>query len=310
MDKNVAGQQFRLIYTQDVYDPQKYKLTSSNPGQFFYNVFYTEAGPDHAVTFTLTIPFPFVTQGATPVHVYSTVTIATGPDGQTCLIPGQEIWNAKEYITLGRDTYQKMGDTTTITVIVPADAVPDSGTLYLNLHLDYGLKSVHGWAKKAKTSGCPVPPGSNALPTDADDADNGTGVIICNFQQYTFTYSAVDGAGTQSDSATVMSENVFKNDPGIAGLVMEADGTPIPDVKVEIYQGTTLMARLTTDEHGFYMWTYKYSGKPTPFTVKLPDLGMQVSFIFKSKGFAIVNFYLEGPGGTPPARTEVFAKWL
>lgn len=313
IDSGVAGAQFRLIYTQDPYAPTKYKLTASNPGQFYYNVFYTNAGPGNDVTFTLVIPFPYVTQGATPIHVYDTVTMVQ-LNGQTCLLPGNEIYHASQYIFLGNG-YDSMGKTATLIVTVPASVVPDTGTVYLNIHLDYGEKKVGGWSKTAKSAGtCPVPLGKS--PSDSDDADNSTGVIICNFQQYTFSYSAVDGSGAQGDSPTVMSENVFKNDPGIAGLVVDAWGTPVPNVKVEIWQGSEWKVTLSTDENGFYMWAYKYGGKPTTFTVRLPDTPgsdgnpMERSFIFKSNGFAVVNFHL--PSWTPEIAswTEVFAKWL
>ena len=72
-DTGMTGDQFRLIFTPDM-SPAIYKLTASNPGQFYYNVIYVGAG---STTVTLTIPYPFVTQGAVPVHVYSDVMTAT-----------------------------------------------------------------------------------------------------------------------------------------------------------------------------------------------------------------------------------------
>src|SRR5262249_49977238 len=68
-DTSLTGDQFRLILTPDM-SPAIYKLTASNPGQFYYNVIYVGAG---STTVTLTIPYPFVTQGAVPLHVYSDV---------------------------------------------------------------------------------------------------------------------------------------------------------------------------------------------------------------------------------------------
>ena len=50
-----------------------YVVDNHDPGQFYYNVVYTGAG---ATTVGLVLPYPFVTQGATSVHVYSGVTSA------------------------------------------------------------------------------------------------------------------------------------------------------------------------------------------------------------------------------------------
>jgi len=50
---------------------------------------------------TLTLPFPFVTQGATPIHVYGGLTVYVDPDsGQTCLQPTNEIKNYQTQVTL------------------------------------------------------------------------------------------------------------------------------------------------------------------------------------------------------------------
>ena len=45
-----------------------------------------------------------------------------------------------------------------------------------------------------------------------------------------------------------------------------------------------------TDADGWYMWQYKYTGKPTTFTVKLPAYDLSQSVIMKSNKFLIVNF--------------------
>ena len=81
------GGQFNLIYTQDPTNTAAYKMTASNPGQFYYNVF-TTVGSGGSVNVTL--PYPFVTQGATPIHVYSGVTITSNGNGGYCITPGTE----------------------------------------------------------------------------------------------------------------------------------------------------------------------------------------------------------------------------
>ncbi len=309
VDGSMAGSQFRLIFTQDPYGPSTYQLTASNPGQFYYNVFYVDATAGHSVTFMLKIPYPFVTQGATPIHAYDGVTTVSS-NGQTCYIPGTEIFNDRTQITLGsfKDGFA------TVEFTIPADAVPDTGIVYLNIHLDYGLKTTVGWSKyAAPSSHCPV-----GNPLDVDDAKDGNGALICNFATYAFSVSAVDGSGTQTDSQAVQSENVFKKNPGVAGLVLDASGTPIEGVKVQVCIGSTCFDAGKTDEHGFYMWSYKYSGKPTTITVKLQILdshgnlleSSETSFIFKSNGFAAVTFHLPSDDGTVPLDVDVQAKWL
>ena len=96
----------------------------------------------------------------------------------------------------------------------------------------------------------------------------------------------------------------------IAGLVQDAWGYPVVGARVQIWERSVLRATVYTDEHGFYLWAYKYTGKPTTFTVKLPEFGMQITFAFKSNGIVVANFYLPSPDGSIPGRTEVFAKWL
>jgi uncharacterized repeat protein (TIGR01451 family) len=53
-DPNTDGQQFRLIFTQEM--TNTFKLTASNPGQFYYNVFYIGSYGDE-VTLYITIPY-------------------------------------------------------------------------------------------------------------------------------------------------------------------------------------------------------------------------------------------------------------
>ena len=98
---------------------------------------------------------------------------------------------------------------------------------------------------------------------------------------------------TDSDPGdTVYSENVFKRDPGIAGLVLKSGtGDPVPNVTVNIYDSTNkLLVTVSTDADGWYMWQYKYTGKAATFTVKLPAYTLQQSVTLKSNSFVIVNF--------------------
>src|SRR5262245_51101212 len=64
LDSGTAGSQFRLLYTPD--SGGYWKLNATNPGQFYYNVF--DNNPTGKIQFTL--PYPWVTQGAQPIHAY------------------------------------------------------------------------------------------------------------------------------------------------------------------------------------------------------------------------------------------------
>src|SRR5262249_857558 len=79
VDESLTGDQFKLIFTPDQ-SPSSWKLNASNPGQYYYNVFYSGSGN---TTVQLTLPYPFVTQGAVPIHIYTSVTPTT-KNGITC----------------------------------------------------------------------------------------------------------------------------------------------------------------------------------------------------------------------------------
>lgn len=90
------------------------------------------------------------------------------------------------------------------------------------------------------------------------------------------------------------SENVFKRDPGIGGVVLKSATTePIPGVTAEIYDSSgKLVASLVTDINGWFMWQFKMTGKAADYTVKLPAYGLSQTVTLKANGYAIVNFSL------------------
>jgi hypothetical protein len=263
--------QFRLIFTPDqpnstAGDP-RWKLNASNPGQFFFNVFVVGT-PGSPETITLTLPYPFVTQGANPVHVFDDVTVEE--NGATCLVPGTEIPSSADPPTVPLVDYPNG----TIDVEVTF-TFPSSGFAYIAIHLDYGLKHV----------------ASKCAPDSKIDLDVtcllSPSTIIDNHAPYTFSYSNV-----ASGSVTVENENVVKNDPGIAGLVTSlATGDPVAGVTVEIYNSSgKKLATRYTDADGWYQWTFKYTGKAATFVVKLPAYTLQQSVTLKSNGYVVVNF--------------------
>jgi hypothetical protein len=258
---------FKLIFTPDVpINPSYYRVTATNPGQFSYNVLKPDSVPDDV--FTITLPYPFVTQGANPVLIYDGTPIDNVPTGN--VINGQFTISGSPVTLSSYDATGTFGDTVTITIT----NVDYTGSAYITIHLDYGLKKVAGGYGIGAYNSATEKVGTFG---DIDEAS------------YEFT---VAGAVGCDDS--VSNVNVFKHDPGIGGLVLDALGSPASDVTVQIYSGTKVTAKstplvtLTLDEDGWYMWNYKYTGKPASFTVVVN--GQTQTGTLKANGFLIVSF--------------------
>jgi hypothetical protein len=249
------GTSFRLIFTPDVKyytsTTPAYKLSDSNPGQFFYNVFQTGG----TGTVTLTLPYPFVTQGATPIHVYSGLT-AVQNNGQTCLQPTGEIKNYQTIVTLGNYTAPPYSATKTVTLT----GLPTSGFMYINIHMDYGLEKLNGWVK----SGANANYNLTINPTMPK-------VNIVNNTQHTFT-SSIPGS---TDS--IFNTNEFKKVKGFGGLVTIKTGMIGPvavyegleGATVQLWKGTQLIETMMTDVNGWYLSNYIHKGSSTTYTVKV-----------------------------------------
>jgi hypothetical protein len=280
IDNNAAnGRQFKLIFTPDVPDnPQFYRLTASNPGQFYVNVFFVgdiSAGE----TIVVTLPYPFVTQGANPVHAYSSLSI--GPYG--CFVPVNDIsskFTVSPTVVILDGSYDALGETKTITLTANEDY---TGFVYVTVHLDYGLKKNVGKLSPDASKNAVI---AGTLPSIVVIPENGP---------YAFTASGPDGP---IGSDTVRNTNVFKRDPGFGGLVLDMEGYPVKGVKVQVYLGTTTtcIGTVYTDEDGWYMLNYKHTGKATTFTVKMGvTIGETTytkweSVTVKANGFAVVNW--------------------
>ncbi|PYI79822.1 MAG: hypothetical protein DME26_22755, partial [Verrucomicrobia bacterium] len=174
----LPNNQLRLIFTPDTKNTPCYKLTASNPGQFYYNVLYP-ATPGSSVTFHVTLPYPWVTQGAKPIEVYDGVTVNTS-GGQTCLTPGKKVFAGSQQVTLSNYGSKPVMGVTTHPLDVTV-TVPSTGYVFLAIHLDYGLKGSTGYGQDgaANATMCGSP---------------GT-ILIPNNQSYNFS---VSGAANDS----------------------------------------------------------------------------------------------------------------
>src|SRR5262249_13358742 len=160
------------------------KLNASNPGQFYYNVFM--AASSSPTTLTLNIPYPFITQGAVPIHFYGGVTSVSNPSGSgSCYVPGTATGQDSTHQITFSPT-GTIGSTTAVTLAGPA------GKVYVNFPLDFGLKGTGSYL--------PADP----LNTGKPDAIHGTSPGDNYNVPYGQTYSVSDSSG---GSATVSTEN-------------------------------------------------------------------------------------------------------
>src|SRR5262249_30248063 len=136
-----------------------------------------------------------------------------------------------------------------------------TGFAYANIHVDYGLKGTTGWSKAELGSTTGLDAKQNIASPPLPN--------ILNYQKYAF--SETDGT---PDSQTVTSTNWFKQDPVTGGLVPKSGSPdPLPNEPVKI-AGDGKTTTVYTDADGWYMYTFKYTGKATTFTVTLPNRNM------------------------------------
>jgi hypothetical protein len=250
------GSNFTLVFTPDMKwytsSTQAYKLSDSNPGQFYYNVFQT--GGDGTVT--LTLPYPFVTQGATPIHVYSGLT-AVQNNGQTCLQPTGEIKNYQTQVTLGSYPANTYNSTTTVTLT----GLPTSGFMYINIHLDYGLEKLNGWVKN----------NANAM-YNATINPTMPKVNIINGTSHAFSSSIANSGDS------IANTNEFKKVKGFGGLVYIktaiVNGVPLwsglQGAKIKLYGPKgNYIEEMTTDQDGWYLSNFVHGGKQSTYKVIL-----------------------------------------
>jgi hypothetical protein len=275
-----SGNQFPLIFTPD--NGAYYKLSSSNPGQFFLNVAYEAAAPGEQIK--ISIPFPFVMSGTNPIKVHADVDV-TNSGGKTCYSPsGGLLSQESDQVTwdYANATTADFGKTQDIYV-----TAPEAGLVYVRIHMAYDLKGRTAGCTKYITATAPYEARNCTAPRAGFDIGDSPTV---GYEQYRFEFT-----GTNDDGGgSVESYNEFKKNPGIGGLLLQANTfTPFANAKVDIYQGTKKVATVYSDQDGWYLWSYKYTGKATTFTVKLPNNGnASQSATLKSNGYLNIPFTL------------------
>src|SRR5262249_19899915 len=286
---NPSMRQFDRNFTQNGY----YTLGATNPGQFYWNV-NVDGAPGTQKSVTLSLPWPFVTQGNMPVHVYDGVFFNPTTN---CYVPGHEVASVNNLVQLV--TYiNQTGNTPVTDVTSPTDwgyppmvgsstltpsylpptptkyvtvtitfTMPETGFAYINQHLDDGLKGpqvdVNGdgiidyitYNKDGNLDG--------TKPTDT------AYVLIPDNVQHTFrVYDGADDTAPFLGSDSVYNNNWFKKAAvGFYGFV-SYNGLPMPGQTVQVWQGSKLVGSAVTDSDGYYTIYYKTTGKDT-YTVTL-----------------------------------------
>jgi hypothetical protein len=273
----------RLIFTQDPTNMPCYKLTASNPGQFYYNMTYLGTPGQATATFYITLPYPFVTQGAQPIHAYDSVMIQNS-SGQTCLTPGNPLFVSSDQVTLASYGPNPVVGVTTVTL---AETVPLSslGYAYLNIHLDYGLKKAGGYA-----------PGG-ASGKDAVACSSGAAIPVPDLQADNLFYNFGYTVGNVAVNTTpgVQSANDFKKNSGAGGLVTRKTTTnPVSGANVVLKDSKgNVLGVGTTDTDGWYIISYKANGKAATYYLTLTPPGgspQTQTITLKANGYAESDF--------------------
>jgi hypothetical protein len=289
MDQSRAGWQFRLHFMQDPTKPSTYMLKTSTPAQFYFHGFIN-GGTGTSASITLTIPYPFVTQGVSSIHVYDGFDIVNG-----CFVPGNDISSgytfSRSQITLADYGAAPVLGFTTVNLVVSKSA-PTTPVIYVNINLNYGLKNVLANI-------------INDAYSNARDATTGR-IVIPNFQNYSFAFSS----GSYRDSQTIESMNKFKKNPGFAGQVLKKDTQtppqytiPVPGVLIRITRTSDhfFVGETTSVEDGFYFIAYKHTGKATLYRIQYDTNGngmidvydKYVDVMVKSNTFVWTDLYYD-----------------
>jgi len=270
------GDKFNLIFTPDFKNGSgNFKLSDSNPGQYYYNMFDVDGTAGETNTYSFEIPKEFTAQGAVPIHIYDQWNIVEH-NGQMCIEPVREIANQKLGVGGGVTITDLDGDGNNEYTF---DATfSETGMLYLNMHLDFAAEKQTGWIKG---EGGNIIDGEDALDNPNYDNPNFVGPAIGDnpniLEGTKFNFSAlINGAQVTGSADTISNDNIFKNIKGMGGL-FQADNSSTIGVLDEIpVAGQHLimkdskgavMGDAVTDADGWYFAQFMATGKATDYKV-------------------------------------------
>ena len=276
-----SSRQFRLLFRPDVKNYPAHRCNATNPGQFFYNL-NAEGTPGEEATFTISVPYPFVTQGARPVHVHDsddvmtvdgcfapengmaldlTISLADYENGIDPGDPRASAYNLHCDSPFCGPDDQQLGFSCTFDVTT---AYPPGGMTYINVHLDYGLKGPHVDANPCDGLEDRYDRGLTPSRWDTWDAliDDTLQLAIVDCQSYVFSHT--DGFDQSGENA-VQNLNQFKQIAGVFGSVSTAadcGDTGQPGYLVRLSRKSAVKKQGYTDEDGSYALHYKHKGPP------------------------------------------------
>lgn len=237
------GDEFKIIFTPDVKNwPGTFKLSGENPGQFYYNLFFNAGG--HGGMIDVSIPYPFVTQGSVPVHAYGGVFVDMGTSG-ACFKPVSAAGSITAAISSDQRTLHISG-------------LPESGFLFVTIHLDLGLEGTTGW-KKGKQDAA-LYDRTNFDPDYPDIPDGSE-----------FEFESPDIPGS---SFSIINDNLFKNLKGFGGMVTDGVSCGISGLSVLLSSSEgKVLETMVTDANGWYFSRYVHKGKAADYSLKLLSTG-------------------------------------
>ncbi|MEX0324624.1 MAG: carboxypeptidase regulatory-like domain-containing protein, partial [Puniceicoccaceae bacterium] len=286
------GQQFRVIFTPDTMNQPWHMISSTNPGQFFYNVFYL-GSPGDIVSLEVCLPFPFTTKGANPIHIYDTVSLEQCGYG-VAFIPSGEFYANRSQIVL-QDYLPDTPLPPNVQYQFP-DAcfaeiqftVPDTGFAYLNIHLEYGVVHMGDFDQDVRQNA--VDPRSKLIY-----------LFNNNPHYFSFTGGWINQAGDQSGddlggSSVAYNVNDFQVSAGVTGVVTDSGGSPVAGATLTMTAGNRRRSPVNftvmTDSNGEYFIPYVHQGTPTAYDLYMDYAGEQQwrKVFLKNNGLAVEDF--------------------
>jgi hypothetical protein len=260
-----------LLFSPDVQLWPAFKLNASNPGQFYYNIIVAQEDLPEDGSISITIPYPFVTQGAQPVHVYpGDVFIKDNcfvPEERLALYTGGPVITMDDYSSYcGPDDSQAPSHTFIMTI--PPEAFESSGLAYINVHLDYGLKGLNPNDNPCVSrydQGTYISPWGSSDALEDTDINDGS-VRVKDLENRWFSYAA----GDVQFGDFIQNVNLFKKIAGAFGRVgCESQGAGLANYYLELVSNGKVVKSGFTDEDGYYSLPYKHKGKQALYDIRL-----------------------------------------
>lgn len=254
-----------------------YRLGSTAPGKFIYHAFHV-GEPGQIVTFSIQIPYPFVTQGISSVFAYDWLDIEPGPNNaEPCFLPaGQKFFESDIQVTLDDYSSGQCGDSKQVLLEV---VTPSTGFIHLLVNLDFGLIGITNVKLGPRASW-------------RDDGNGGVvpkqNPLLQDRCQFEFSTSGNHEAGNR----LVENVNVYKRNQGVSGFVRDAFQNPVSGVTVSLFFGQDeYLSSSVTDQDGYYDIILKPNSRKGNFVVKTSN---QAKSIYVKRGNDInsINFLL------------------